>query len=161
MQDLIQCFFFGIKYDKNNDIKSKGLIGFAIPDLGIIFRSQWNGTLYEIQYAALLSLLKFIESNKKTLAGVQFEILSDSAVVVYQIANKRSISHSLMPFYNTVISYKSKISYRVSWVPYHENIAIVGLPDTPPLKPDFNFNFGNGEMSKLKELGQGHIDLLS
>jgi hypothetical protein len=141
MSDSIQAFFFGTSYGEVTDGKPVGLAGFAIPDLGISFRSRWTGSIHECQYAGLLALLRFIETNRKEFKGIDFEVLSDSALVVYQIANKKFISKDLLPFYHAAIEFKRKISYKVSWVPREENAAVTGLSDVPPLACDINLEF--------------------
>jgi hypothetical protein len=141
MANKLQCFFFGMSFGEFVDGKQVGIAGFAIPDIGVVFRTKWQGTLYECQYAGLLSLLKFIEANHKSLGAYQFEILTDSALLVHQIAYKKLISPELAPLYNVAIGYKEKIDYRVSWVPRQENAAITGLGDSVPYKPEIDLNF--------------------
>jgi hypothetical protein len=138
MTEIIQAFFFGTSFGERLNGRPVGLTGFAIPDLGVVFRGRQTGSLYECQYAGLLALLKFIEAHQKQLGQYQFEILSDSALVVYQISHRKFMSAELAPYYTAAINYKSKIDYRISWVPRHENMAIVGLSDTPPLKCDLD-----------------------
>ncbi len=140
MADTIQAFFFGTSFGETVESKPVGLAGFAIPDLGVVYRIRCNGGIYECQYTGLQALLKFIEINRKQFKGSQFEILSDSALIVYQISHRKFITSELAPFYNSVISYKSRINYKVSWVPRQENIAITGLCETPPLNPDLKLN---------------------
>ena len=140
MIDKLQCFFCGISYGEIENGKPVGVVGFAIPDLGVIFKSKWHGSLYECQYAGLLSLLNFIEANNKNIDALQFDILTDSALLVHQIAYKKFISPDLLPLYQTAINYKAIINYRISWVPRDENIAIVGLGDSKPYKADIDLN---------------------
>jgi hypothetical protein len=139
--DTIQGFFFGTSYNEYENGKPVGLTGFAIPDLGIIYRSRHEGSIYECQYAGLLALLKFIDMNKKSFNGLEFEILSDSALIVYQISHRKFISRDLAPLYSEAIEYKKKVQYRVSWVPREENIAIMGMSGTPALRPDLDIDF--------------------
>jgi hypothetical protein len=139
--DSVQAYFFGTSYNECENGRPVGLSGFAIPDLGVIFRSRQQGSIYECQYGGLLALLKFIDLNTKNLSGFDFEILSDSALVVYHISHRRLISRDLAPFFNEAIDYKRKIEYRVSWVPRQENIALIGLADTPAVKPEFDIDF--------------------
>jgi hypothetical protein len=147
MAETIQAYFFGISYGEVVNGKQIGLAGFAIPDLGIVFRSRFNGSIHECQYAGLLSLLEFIQSNKKNLSAYKFEILSDSALVVHQIAHRKFISRELTPYFETAIGYKGKIDFRVTWVPREENVAITGMAATPPYKPDLKLNFELGRPS--------------
>lgn len=141
MAETMQAYFFGTSFGETVDGNPVGLAGFAIPDLGVISRSRATGGIYECQYAALLSLLKFIETNKKYLKEFEFEVLTDSALLVYQISHKKFISSDLTPLYNHAIDYKNRVIFRINWVPRDENIAITGLVDTPPLKTDVDLKF--------------------
>ena len=138
MANSTQAFFFGTSFGAQVNGKNTGLYGFAIPDLGILYRSRHSGSIYECQYAGLLALLKFIESNRKKLDDYQFEILSDSALIVYQISHRKIITAGLTPYYNAAIEYKNKVDYRISWVPREQNIAITGMDAVPPFMADLD-----------------------
>ena len=146
MIDKLQCFFCGISYGELAPTgdrlvesgKPVGVVGFAIPDLGVIFKSKWQGSLYQCQYAGLLSLLNFIEANQKSMDVNQFEILTDSVLLVHQISYRKLISPELEPLFQAAINYKTKINYRLSWVPRDENVAIIGLGDSKPYKADID-----------------------
>lgn len=142
MSDKIQGYFFGISFGEMLNDKPVGLAGFAIPDLGVVFRSRWKGTLYQCQYAGLLALLRFIEDNKKSFSDHEFEILSDSALVVNQIAHNLLLTKELAPYYNAALYYKKKVNYRVSWVPRDENMAITGLGNIPPFESELAIDLG-------------------
>jgi len=140
MSEIIQAFFFGTSFGESIDGKPHGLIGFAIPELGVIYRSRHRGTTYECQYAGLLALLKFIDLNKKQFDETEFQVLSDSTLVVYQISHRRLITKELTSLYNAALNYKRKVNYRVSWVPRQENIAIIGINQSPPFRSDLELN---------------------
>ena len=137
--------------------KSTGLAGFAIPDLGIIYRSRYRGTLFECQYAGLLALLRFIDTNAKSFKGVIFEILSDSAVVIYQVTQKKFISQELISLFRKVTDFQGKIPFKVSWVPKEENISITGLTEMPSISSEADLNLEIELKDKNKEPGKGYI----
>jgi hypothetical protein len=151
MAETMQAYFFGTSFGEKQDGKEVGLAGFAIPDLGVIYRTRCSGGVYECQYAALLSLLKFIETNKKYLNEFEFEILTDGALVVYQISHRKFISANLVAFYNSAIDLKRKVNYRVSWVPRNENVAIVGLSNVPPAKSDVGMSLQFDAHTAIKD----------
>lgn len=155
--DIIRCYFFGNRFPKENRTEISGITGFAIPDLGIVFRSRYNGTLFECQYAGLLALLKFLKSNLKNFQGKQFEIFSDSAVVVYQITHKKFVSDDLKTFYRSVLHYQKKIPFELSWIPINENTAITGLAEMAPLSSDSKLDYNIEVKDNKKELGKGYI----
>jgi len=134
MIDKIQCYFFGEIFDQDKPDLTTGLSGYAIPDFGIAFRSQCKGNLFQCQYSGLLSLLKFIDVNKKNFIGRYFEILSDSAVIIYQINQKKFITRNLLSYYRAVETYKNKFPIKMSWIPKEDNVAIDGAFEIPPLK---------------------------
>lgn len=156
-EQVLRCYFFGQNFTEDKLSRSSGLAGFAIPDLGIVFRSRFTGSLFECQYTGLLALLRFIDTNIKNFKGVSFEILSDGAVVVYQITHRKYISGDLKPVYRKVMEYQKKIPFKVSWVPEEENIAISGLVETPSLSPAADLNLDIEIKGRNKELGKGYL----
>jgi len=156
-EQVLRCYFFGQSFSENKSARSHGLAGFAIPDLGIVFRSRFNGSLLECQYTGILALLRFIDANSDNFKGVSFEILSDSAVVVYQITHRKLIPGELVPVYRAVMEYQKKIPFKVSWVPAEENIAISGLVETPSISPSAELNLDIEIKGHNKELGKGYI----
>ena len=157
INDKLRCYFFGISTGNQNGDSPGGSCGFAIPDLGIVYKDRFSGTLYECQYNGLLTLLKFINNNRKSFRGFEFEILSDAAVVVYQLNHHRSLSNSLRKLYNKVIGYKSRIAFRTSWIPRKENQAISGLLESPPLHPDIEIKFEDKRYSDIDRMGKGQV----
>lgn len=159
IEEKLQCYFFGRTFSDDKLERSSGLAGFAIPDLGIVFRSKFKGTLFECQYAGLLALLRFIDSNAKSFKGVLFEILSDSAVVIYQVTQKKFISQELISMYRKVSDFQNKIPFKVSWIPREENISITGLSEMPSISSETELDLEIELKGKNKELGKGYIQL--
>jgi len=153
--DVIRCYFFGASFGEKDDNTARGICGFAIPDLGILYKNGHNGTIYECQYAGLMSLLKFIDGNIKSFRGFEFEIFTDAAVVAYHLTHDKLISDNLKEKYNRARSYRSKIPYRVSWIPSQENQARAGLLDAPPPNSDIEIKFDDKKSNKGNDLGMG------
>jgi len=154
----LQCYFFGISFSGGLE-RDGGLFGFAIPDLGISFRSKFTGTLFECQYEGLLALLKFIEENREAFKDLEIEVFSDSAIVNYQINHHKSISSDLKKYYDAAIRYRAKIQYKVSWIPRHENVAITGLFDMPPVVADIRIEFDEKKLKREKPESDRRTDL--
>ena len=157
IDEKLRCYFFGRIFSTDKNGQTSGLAGFAIPDLGIIYRSRLKGSLFECQYRGLLALLTFINTNKKNFKGISFEILSDSAVIIYQVTHRKFISRELLNYYQAVLGYQEKIPFKVSWVPSDENIAITGLLDMPSYQNDSDLNLEIELKDKNKELGKGYL----
>lgn len=137
----MRCYFNGSVHGADQLAKHIGTVSFAIPDIGVVFRSRWAGNLLECQYAALLSLLQFIDSNDKVFKNKDIQILSDASVVVYHLTKETFIFNSVKPYYRMVQAYKGKFDFTVRWIPERENAAFLGLTDTPPLKPSVEINY--------------------
>lgn len=153
------CYFFGISFGGDGLEKDGGLFGFAIPDLGISFRSKFAGTLFECQYKGLLALLKFIEENREAFKDLEIDVFSDSAIVNYQINHHKFISSDLKKYYDAAIRYKARIQYKMSWIPRHENVAIAGLFEMPPVATDIRIEFDEKKLKREKPEGDRHTDL--
>jgi hypothetical protein len=145
----MKCYFHGSVNGEDALLQQMGTVSFAIPDFGIIFRSRWVGNLIECQYAALLSLLQFLEKNKELVKDDKVEILSDASVVVYQLSKDAFIYKSVETLYRTVQTYKSKFNFKIHWIPEQDNIAYQGLTGTPPMKPSVKIKY---EMKKPDDI---------
>jgi hypothetical protein len=155
----LPCYFFGISFGDDGLEKNGGLFGFAIPDLGISFRSRFAGTLFQCQYEGLLALLKFIGENREAFKDLEIEAFSDSAIVNYQINHHKFISRDLKEYYNAAIRYRTRIPYKVSWIPRQENVAITGLFDMPPLAEDIRIDFDKKKLDGKKPEGDRHTGI--
>jgi hypothetical protein len=147
----MRCYFHGAVTTDNGYTKQKGTVSFAVPDIGVVFRSRWDGNLYECQYASLLSLLRFIETNSKLFKGKNVEILSDASVVIYQLIKKSFIFKSLEPYYRMVQTYKAKFAFKLNWIPENENPANHGLSEMPPVRPSVEINYD------IKQTGKNDV----
>lgn len=144
----MRCYFHGAVTGDDKLVKQEGTVSFAVPDIGVIFRSRWNGDLYECQYAGLLSLLRFIETNSKLFKGKTVEILSDASVVIYQLTKNSFIFKNLEPYYRMVQSYKAKFAFKLNWTPESENPANHGLNEMPPVRPSVEINYDIKQTNK-------------
>ena len=137
----MRCYFYGEVKGADQLAKQPGIVSFAVPDFGIIFRSRWEGNLIECQYAALLSLLQFIETNEKLFKGKNIEIYSDASVVIYQLTKGTFIFKQIESYYRLVQVYKNKFTLNFRWIPEQDNPAHHGLFGTPPIKPTVEINY--------------------
>ncbi len=137
----MRCYFYGSVGGEDQLVRQAGTVSFAVPDIGVIFRSRWSGNLLECQYAALLSLLRFIETNAKLFKDKNIDILTDASVIVYQLSKDTFIFKNIEPYYRLVQTYKSKFPFSLHWIPQKENPANHGLNETPPLKPSVEINY--------------------
>lgn len=135
--------------------KEKVLISFAIPDLGVLFRTHYRCAVDECTYIILLKLLKFIASNPKVFDNQKIEILSHDPGIVYQVNQKKPCDQRLEKLNDLALVYKSKLRYSLNWIPLKENKAEKGLPDRPKIKSEVPLNFSELDDSLRKRTGPG------
>lgn len=137
----VKCYVSTKTLERDKEKKQNGLVSFAIPDLGILFKSKCFGSYYELEYISLLSLLRFIELNHKAFENQKISILCSSPLLVYQVSENALCHNELKQHRNLALAYKRKLSFSLSWVPESENRAQNGMIDLPSLKNSFDFNF--------------------
>ncbi len=146
----IKCFI-GVKTNhQDKSIRQNGLVSFAIPDLGILFRTSSLGSYYELEYVSLLSLLRFIELNRSAFENQKIDIYSTNSLLVYQVNQNAFCEKELEKYKNLAIAYKSTFNFSLSWIPQSENRAEKGMLDLPPLKNSLkmNLSFDSGVRTK-------------
>jgi hypothetical protein len=155
--NTLRCYFFGISFDRGSNYNAAGLCGFAIPDLGILYKDRVRGSLFECQYNGLLALLRFIDTNINNLKGVDFEVLSDAAIVVYQLNNSHKVSRNLKELNEAALRFKSRLKYRISWIPRRENEALRGMLEAPAIEPEIEIRFNDTNSEDQTDHGIGNI----
>ncbi len=123
----MECYFYSNVLDQRQDGLHDAVISFTIPDTGIVFRSRFAGSPGECEYAALLTLLEFVELNPQVFRDRTIEIYGDSFTVVNQINEKMYCAQDLQPFRNMALLFRNKFSYSISWIPQRDNPAQIGL----------------------------------
>ncbi len=123
----MECYFYSQVQDKREDGLHAAVLSFTVPDAGIIFRTRFAGSPAECEYAALLTLLEFVELNPQVFRDRTIEIYGDSFTVVNQINQKMYCTKDLQPFRNMALLFKNKFSYSLNWIPQRENPAQLSL----------------------------------
>lgn len=119
----MECYFGTRLIDKSEDGSFDAVLSFLIPDAGIVFRTKFKGSPSECEYAALLTLLEFVELNPQVFRDRTVEIYGDSFTVVNQINSKMFCNKTLEPFRNMALLFRKKFSYSLAWIPERENPA--------------------------------------
>lgn len=149
----MKCYFYGTKANDNTDARGVGIISFAIPDIGVVYRTKCKGDRIECEYMALFALLEFLDSNSEAMTNQNLDLLGDSAVVVYQLNGKMPVFSRLIEYYRRIEQFRDKLKFKVSWTPTSLNRAAMSLPDLPPLnaKIEFDFSFARKKLGKGSE----------
>jgi hypothetical protein len=116
----MNCFFLG-GTENGDKLSREGIVSFAIPDLGVFFKTRHFGSSFECEYMSLLTLLAFIDRNPKIFSQQKIRIYTENPLIVHQINQKVSCSQDLKPHRDKALSYKEGFCYSISWIPSHEN----------------------------------------
>jgi len=127
----MKCYFHGSGSKDGSEQKS-GLVSFAIPDVGVLFRSTWRGNLYQCQYVSLLFLLKFIEVNPDVFSQVELQLYGDCPLIIQQINGQAYTPKSLKAYRDLTRLYVKKLRFSLRWIPEQQNRATSKAVDMPP-----------------------------
>ena len=123
----MRCFFHGRNRNDEGVSGFNGLVSFTIPDIGIAFRAQFNGSHEECEYASLLALLEFVELNPHLFKNKRIEIFGNDFRVINNINRGTQPSREMDPYLNMAVGYKLKIPFTLNWIPDDENLAQDGF----------------------------------
>jgi hypothetical protein len=123
----MKCYFQGYTRSNEDNHNFNGFVSFTIPELGIKFRGQYQGSFDECEYASLLALLEFVELNSHLFKDKRLEVFGNNFKVVSQVNSVIQPTSELEPFCNLAQDYKKKIPYILNWIPEDENMAQDGM----------------------------------
>lgn len=137
----MKLYFYGTNRREKREETGPGIIAFAIPDIGFIFRSAHKGSALECEYYAFLTLCHFVEANVGLFKGQKLEFLGDATAVVYQVRHPGHSVQTSSPsfqglpadvyatkgiparFLERFLAFKKKLGFSILWVPLSENRA--------------------------------------
>ena len=147
----VDCFIAGYQNDRIDPFLdeqgfSHGLVTFAIPKMGILFKCRAEGDLTELEFCAFFALLKFIKRSLKDEKIASVRVLSSNPKFVFAFTG----NSSLMPPGSTreqlLREYARRIQIAVGYVEPYKNKTIISPADYPsmpsgqpaPLLPDLD-----------------------
>ena len=126
----MDCYFGSLPIPVNGDQPQAGVVIFHIPDVGIRFKAPFDGIdEYHSDFAALLALLEFIDSNQKFLKSNTFQIFGHNKKLINQINHMEPLPAQFSGLFEKAIDYKKKYRLSLAWVPPERNVALDNLYD--------------------------------
>jgi hypothetical protein len=138
----MKCYFYGSNLTDDKLAANRGIISFSIPDYGVVFRAQYHGSTYQCEYAAALALIRFLRLNQKHFKSIKPKLLTDSAMVVYQVKGKVNTTPSLRRQRDLLAFYQRKLGFELEWIPTRMNRAQMQADAVAinPKTPQFNYD---------------------
>ena len=131
MKNILKCYVSG-KLLANE--KNQGIISFAVPEYGVLFRCNTAGSHADLEIIAFLSFLRFTEHNKNLFTKKELHVFSDFPPLVY-LMNKGIVNGNGMEVVlRQAEKFTKGLSYKVKWIDEQQNRAgrsIREIPDMP------------------------------
>jgi hypothetical protein len=112
---------------------SRGMVAFAIPSLGIVFKCRAEGELLDLEFGALFSLLEFVRTSLKAEKIKEVRVFSSNPKFVFAFTGvsphlaKGSTREKLLR------EYARGLQLAVGYVETHKNRTLVPPVDYPSL----------------------------
>lgn len=135
MEDTLKCYVAGSKTDDN---AKNGIISFAVPEYGIIFRCGVEATLTDLNIIAFLTFLRFAEHNKDIFKKRELHIFTDFPLLVYLMNDGSASGKGLGAVRKQAQKYARGFLFKVKWINRPDNRAAQPVNAIPTLPAHSN-----------------------
>lgn len=126
----MDCFFGSYEIGADPEDNIKAVVTFSIPDIGIRFKAPFQGVNPDhCDFASLLALLEFIDSNQKYFKNHTYSIFGNNQRVIGQVNETEAAPMSFAPLMAKARKYKRKYRFSLEWIPTSQNDAFDALLD--------------------------------
>ncbi|MBD3333855.1 hypothetical protein GF356_13480 [candidate division GN15 bacterium] len=124
----MECYFGSVDLPEDNAIDKSAVVSFHIPDLGIRFKAPFDAVdRNHGDYASLLALLEFIDSNQKYFANHTFQIYGNNITVINQINRREDPPPVFNHLLKKALGYRERYRFSLEWIPTDDNAAFEDL----------------------------------
>ena len=109
----------------------RGVIQFAVPDYGIVFKCLAEGTSVDLEFGAFFALLKFVETSLATEKIGHLHILSSSPEFVFAFTGQSGHLIQGSSRYQLLKQHAKKLRFDVAYIEPCQNQTRVSLVDFP------------------------------
>ena len=130
----MDCFFGTYELPTDNPFgkadRLSSVVTFHIPDVGIRFKAPFAGVNADhCDFASLLALLEFIDSNQKYFSKGTYQIFGNNRRLIEQVNGRLPAPPTFKPLMEKARKYKDKYGFSLEWIPTDENTAYDSLLD--------------------------------
>jgi hypothetical protein len=130
MRIYMDCYFGSFKLPIRNEVNKSSVVIFYIPELGIRFKAPFDGVDDDHNdFAALLALLEFIDSNQKYLKSNAYQIFGNNKKLINQLNLVEPLPNKFTNLFEKTTDYKKKYRFSLSWISQDRNTALDNLYD--------------------------------
>jgi len=139
----IDAYILGVTIDQMEPYLQErgfgdGLVLFALPDLGIQFKCRVAGESRSLEFAALLTLLQFLEKKLAGQKPSRIRVHSSDPAFVFAMANQLKQGAGQKKQIEMIKKWLKKMTIEIAIVPEHRNLARLApteIPSTPTHLP--------------------------
>ena len=126
----MECFFGSHPLPKESPTDKSAVVAFHIPAVGIRFKAPFDAADPDhSDYASLLALLEFIDSNQKYFSNHTYQIYGTNLTVINQLNQREAPPPHYAPLIQKALDYRKKYRFSLDWIPSNDNTAFDGLLD--------------------------------
>lgn len=120
----MECYFGSYRLPDGNDVKKSSVVVFNIPEVGIRFKAPFDAVDSDhSDYASLLALLEFLDTNQKYFSNHGYEIYGNNLHVINQVNQREEIPDKFMSLLEKAQTYRKKYRFSLQWVASRDNPA--------------------------------------
>lgn len=119
-------------YLENNGF-ARGLMSFAVPTYGILFRCRTEGRVIDLEFAALFALLKFLKTKLEAEKIKNVQILSSNPELVFSFTGNTPHLKSGTPRRVVLDEFTKDFQIAIGYIKPSENKALVSPADYPSM----------------------------
>lgn len=146
MKDIIKCYVSGRHFSES---EKRGVVCFAVPEYGILFRCSAEGARTELEIISFLSFLRFAGHNRDIFARKELHIFTDFPLLMYVMNNKAVAQGGMATVLKQAEKFCKEFQVRVKWIDPKDNRAAGSVNDIPAMPVD----------SKIKIKTLSHFDI--
>ena len=112
---------------------SNGLISFAVPDFGVIFRCVGEGDTLQMEFSTFFSLLEFLLTKLKDENIKSVQVFSSNPHFVFSFSSYSEYLKEGTAYRQLLDSFMKKMSIQVGYVKPQSNQAFYSTADLPSI----------------------------
>ena len=154
---IIKCFIASYLHpDQDPVLKehgiSNGLISFAIPNFGVVFRCLGEGDILTMEFSLFFSLLEFIQTKLKDENIKSIQVLSSNPHFVFSFSKYSEALKDGTAYRQLLDKYMKKMSIQIAYVKPQRNQALSSIVDFPsmPTNKKVELAVNKDELSKVE-----------
>ncbi|MFH1373940.1 MAG: hypothetical protein ABII79_09110 [bacterium] len=112
---------------------TKGMIVFAVPDFGVLFRCRAQGSVIDLEFGAFFALLRFVKTRFSDVNVGPLQVFSSNPEFVFSFTGKSRHLTQQDERVRLLAEYSKHFKLSVVFVEAIENKALVSPADYPSL----------------------------